>query len=119
MKSYNLKSLLGISTIAVLVTCGNANAMTMLEAVQRALHTNPEIGQAAANRAGVQFELEQGKGSDKQQVAVGLKVLLACSDGGTGVLQILSLQPNAMQGNLKIGTSKFGVVLEKLKQPTG
>ena len=36
--------------------------MTMLEAVQRALHTNPEIGQAVANRAGVQFELEQGKG---------------------------------------------------------
>ena len=58
-------------------------------------------------------------GSDKQQASVGLKVLLACSDGGTGVLQIISLQPNAMQGNLKIGTSKFGVVLEKLKQPTG
>ena len=58
-------------------------------------------------------------GSDKQQVSVGLKVFLACSDGGTGVLQILSLQPNAMRGSLKIGNSQFGVALEKLKQPTG
>ena len=42
--------------------------MTMLEAVQRALHTNPEIGQAVANRAGVQFELEQGKGLNLPKV---------------------------------------------------
>jgi len=54
--------LLGAGAISLALTFTNANAMSMREAIDLALHSNPEIGQALANREGIQFELEQGKG---------------------------------------------------------
>lgn len=65
------KALLGATAIcswAVLAV--PANAMSLLEAVERAVRTNPEIGQAVANREGVQFELEQGKGLRRPRLDV-------------------------------------------------
>jgi outer membrane protein, adhesin transport system len=39
-----------------------AAAMDMKDAVALAVKSNPEIGEAIANRAGIEFELEQGRG---------------------------------------------------------
>ncbi len=38
------------------------SAMSMKDAVVTAVHSNPEIGEAVANREGIEFELEQGRG---------------------------------------------------------
>ncbi len=56
-------------------------------------------------------------GNNTHQLSVGLKILLACSDGETAVLQVLSLQPDAVHGNLKIGNIIFGVVIDKYALP--
>ena len=61
---------LGIRNLAIGATalvslfCGSgfADAMSMKDAVVRAVESNPEIGEAIANRAGIEFELEQGRG---------------------------------------------------------
>ena len=47
---------------------GPGSAMSMKEAVSRAVRSNPEIGQAIANRAAIQFELEQGHGLYRPRV---------------------------------------------------
>ena len=43
-------------------------AMTMKDAVVRAVNSNPEIGEAVANREGIEFELEQGRGLYRPRV---------------------------------------------------
>ncbi len=53
---------------AFVLSVGLASAMSMKEAVSIALRSNPEIGQAIANREGVQFELEQGLGLFRPRV---------------------------------------------------
>ena len=61
---------LGIRNLAIGATalvslfCGSgfADAMSMKDAVALAVESNPEIGEAIANRAGIEFELEQGRG---------------------------------------------------------
>ncbi len=40
----------------------------MLEAVRIAVHSNPEIGEAIANREAIEFELEQGRGRFRPRV---------------------------------------------------
>lgn len=47
---------------AALAGTGVAHAMTLEEAVQEALNTNPEIGQAIENRAAILKELRQARG---------------------------------------------------------
>lgn len=44
------------------------SAMSMKDAVVRAVHSNPEIGEAIANREGIEFELEQGRGLYRPRV---------------------------------------------------
>ncbi len=52
----------------LIILPATSNAMSLYEAVEIAVHSNPEIGQAVANREGVQFELEQGKGLKRPKV---------------------------------------------------
>ncbi len=40
-----------------------ASAMSLQEAIQKALTTNPQISQAVENREAVEFELRQARGS--------------------------------------------------------
>ena len=47
-------------------TC--AHALTLLEAVRIAVSSNPEIGEAIANREAIEFELEQGRGLFRPRV---------------------------------------------------
>ena len=69
MKTRFYTALLGATAIYSMVfSAGLANAMSLTEAVERAVHTNPEIGQAVANREGVQFELEQGFGLRRPRI---------------------------------------------------
>lgn len=51
-----------------LVSSSSAHAMTMLEAVQIAVSSNPEIGEAISNREAIEFELEQGRGLFRPKV---------------------------------------------------
>lgn len=53
---------------SIILSFSSANAMSMKEAVAIAVKSNPEIGQAIANREGVQFELEQGRGLYRPRV---------------------------------------------------
>ena len=51
-----------------LMTSTSAHAMSLLEAVRIAVHSNPEIGEAIANREAIEFELEQGRGLFRPRV---------------------------------------------------
>ena len=51
-----------------LMTSTSVNAMSLLEAVRIAVHSNPEIGEAIANREAIEFELEQGRGLFRPRV---------------------------------------------------
>ena len=60
MKNSLLKALL-LSGVALLTTV-SANAMSLREAVQVGLETNPQIGQAIQNHDATGFELKQAMG---------------------------------------------------------
>lgn len=51
-----------------LVSASSAQAMTLVEAVQIAVSSNPEIGEAISNREAIEFELEQGRGLFRPKV---------------------------------------------------
>ena len=69
MKLFIRNLVVNATTLTSLIlSIGFANAMTMKEAVAIAVKSNPEIGQAIANREGVQFELEQGRGLYRPRV---------------------------------------------------
>ncbi len=53
---------LGLLMAATMLTCANANALTLKEAMAVAVGSNPEIGQAIENREAIEFELRQAKG---------------------------------------------------------
>jgi outer membrane protein, adhesin transport system len=55
-------ALKGAFIIATLCASANASAMPMREAVELAVATNPEIGEAISNREAIEFELDQGIG---------------------------------------------------------
>lgn len=57
-----LKTILCLSTALVALQTGLATAMSLREATQIALESNPEIGQAAENREAIEFELRQAVG---------------------------------------------------------
>lgn len=63
-------ALLGGVAVAVLAAglCGNASAMSVKDAVQTALDSNPEISEAVANREAREFELRQAHGLYLPQV---------------------------------------------------
>ena len=44
------------------LAAGQSHALTLKEAVDTALHSNPEIGQAIENREAIEFELRQARG---------------------------------------------------------
>jgi adhesin transport system outer membrane protein len=47
---------------ATMFSFGNADALTLREAIAVAVESNPEIGQAVENREAIEFELRQAKG---------------------------------------------------------
>ncbi|MER9918598.1 MULTISPECIES: TolC family protein [unclassified Mesorhizobium] len=53
---------LGLLTTVAILSCGNAHALTLQEAMAVAVESNPEIGQAIENREAIEFELRQAKG---------------------------------------------------------
>ncbi len=53
---------------AFLVGSTSLSAMSMKDAVIQAVTSNPEIGEAVANREGIEFELEQGRGLYRPRV---------------------------------------------------
>ena len=84
------------------LVCGlsnNLSAMTMKEAVDLAVHSNPEIGQAIANRQGIEFELEQGRGLYRPRVdfeaSVGGEVANNSSSRALGTQDTLFLRREA------------------------
>jgi outer membrane protein, adhesin transport system len=52
----------GACFVVVLSAAAGASAMPLREAVERAVTTNPQIGEAAANREATEFELDQARG---------------------------------------------------------
>jgi outer membrane protein, adhesin transport system len=52
----------GACLVVALSAAAGASAMPLREAVERAVATNPQIGEAAANREATQFELDQARG---------------------------------------------------------
>ena len=69
MNKFFLRSLFAATALCSLAMLPiSSSAMTLSEAVEIAVHSNPEIGQAIANREGVQFELEQGNGLKRPKV---------------------------------------------------
>lgn len=64
MNSWVRKCLFGaVSAGALTLMAGsNAYALSMLESVRIAVRSNPEIGEAIANREAIEFELRQGRG---------------------------------------------------------
>ena len=52
----------GACFAAALSAAAGASAMPLKEAVERAVTTNPQIGEAIANREATEFELDQGAG---------------------------------------------------------
>lgn len=52
----------GASMLAISVICGPAKAITLNEAIDIAIESNPEIGQAVENREAIEFELRQARG---------------------------------------------------------
>ncbi|MEP9387692.1 TolC family outer membrane protein [Mesorhizobium sp. KR9-304] len=58
----SIRRSLGLLTAATMLSCGNANALTLREAIAVAVESNPEIGQAIENREAIEFELRQAKG---------------------------------------------------------
>ena len=69
MKFGSYKTLFAATALCSMFFASSlAGAMTLAEAVEKAVRTNPEIGQAVANREGVQFELEQGLGLKRPRV---------------------------------------------------
>jgi outer membrane protein, adhesin transport system len=53
--------LYGACVVVALSAAASASAMPLREAVERAVTTNPQIGEAAANREATQFELDQAR----------------------------------------------------------
>lgn len=63
MKFNPIRGLLvGCALAALVVSSGSASAMSLRDAVQVALESNPEIGQAEQNREAIEFELRQALG---------------------------------------------------------
>jgi outer membrane protein, adhesin transport system len=60
--SYLRDLLQGACFIVALSAAAGASAMPLREAVERAVATNPQIGEAAANREAIEFELDQARG---------------------------------------------------------
>lgn len=60
--TMRMRLLTGIAASAVFLASSNAMGMPMREAVAIAVDSNPEIGEAIANREAVEFELRQGAG---------------------------------------------------------
>ena len=48
--------------IATWIAAAPSQALTLKEAIDTALHSNPEIGQAIENREAIEFELRQARG---------------------------------------------------------
>ena len=64
-----LKQLIAVSVCGCgLLSSGSAHALTLLEAVQIAVASNPEIGEAISNREAIEFELEQARGLFRPKV---------------------------------------------------
>lgn len=57
-----------LSSIALLFGSIDSSAMSMKDAVVTAVRSNPEIGEAIANREAIEFELEQGFGLRRPRV---------------------------------------------------
>ena len=64
MNEWVRRSLLGAASAfaLILATGTSAWALSMLDAVRIAVESNPEIGEAIANREAIEFELRQGRG---------------------------------------------------------
>ncbi|MEO5759606.1 MAG: TolC family protein [Mesorhizobium sp.] len=65
MKTTSLATIgkrLGLFVTVSMLVCGNADALTLREAMAVAVESNPEIGQAIENREAIEFELRQAKG---------------------------------------------------------
>ena len=60
--SFRHGLLRGLCIVLALWAAEGASAMPLREAVERAVATNPQIGEAIANREATEFELDQGRG---------------------------------------------------------
>lgn len=59
-----------ISALAMMLATTSAGAMTIEEAIRLTVQTNPSIGEAAANRRAVDYELKQAVGQYLPQVSL-------------------------------------------------
>lgn len=80
MRKFKKNFLLaGVAAFAVAATNFSATALSLNEAVMIAVDSNPEIGQAIANREAVEFELRQ---------ALGLYLPRVSLEGSTGIRRL-------------------------------
>ncbi len=72
------------SAVAMLLTMATgASAMSMLDAVRIAVESNPEIGEAIANREAIEFELRQGQGLYLPRIDIDGRLGAAIHDDAT------------------------------------
>lgn len=66
--NFNFKRALCLTTALVLLAPTASSAMSLRDSMQIALESNPEIGQAGANREAIEFELRQAMGLYRPRV---------------------------------------------------
>src|SRR5262245_27621281 len=71
------------SLAAFLAGAQYVSAMSMKDAAVRAVHSNPDIGQAVANREGIEFELEQARGLYRPRIDLNGTAGLELRDSST------------------------------------
>ena len=107
--------LAGESVVSPLIAAGEEQSNFSVDFPWRAI-VGPD-GIDATNAEGTICSGRYATGTSK--LTSGSKIELACSDGETAQFQLLSLQPNALKGSLKIGKSTFGVALQQIARPSG
>ncbi|CDP53586.1 Type I secretion system, outer membrane component LapE  len=89
MKSFRTLLLGTVFATSLIGLASQAQALSLQQAIASAVKTNPEIGQAVANREATEFELKQALGLYLPQVnleaSVGVEVLNNPSRRGAGI----------------------------------
>jgi len=96
----------GACVVLALSAAAGASAMPLREAVERAVTTNPQIGEAIANREATEFELDQGTGRYLPSIDL---------EGRAGALQRDSATTRAIDKDDHVFAERsLGVVMRQL-----
>ena len=97
--------------LAAWLAAGPSHALTLKEAVNTALHSNPEIGQAIENREAIEFELRQAKGlylpSVDLEASAGVEVAGQYVQARRSILTTMQLEPRRGRRRRHAETARF------------